>query len=107
MRLTNDGQLYVRYLPLGAEADTPRKYHTVGTYPVKNAYRKLQKTLERGRRMTPVEAPGSAIAGALTKRHQNVYLAFPRVPSLQIEVYDPSAGLARSLVESGKVVPIR
>ena len=107
-QVTQKGEFYLRYLPSDAKADTPGRFTTVGTYPVKNWYSKIQRALKRRRSLDPVAVPGDAIAGALRrKRGQNVYVAFADKPDLQVELYDPSARRARSLVQSDRVLRLR
>src|SRR4051794_28424063 len=74
-RVTNDGQFYLRYLPLNAKVDTPKKFRTVGTYPIEDAYKKLTKAIDKGKRMVAVNGPPGSVAGALKNKQENVYLS--------------------------------
>jgi hypothetical protein len=102
---TDDGRVYVRYLPNGVKAgDAGADYLTVGTYPVANA---LAQTKAAGQRSGAerFSLPGGGVAVFDRARPTNVYFAYPGT-ALQVEVYDPSARTARGLVESGAVQPI-
>lgn len=102
---TSAGQIFVRYLPEGAEVgNEDRAYTIVGTYPVANATRVLRQLAEKPGEKR-LAAPGGAIAVYGTARPANVYVAYPG-SNLQIEVFDPSPERARELVRSGQVVPV-
>jgi hypothetical protein len=103
---TEDGNVYIRYLPDGVQAgDRRADFLTVATYPRADA---LAATRGAGQQSGGVRLslPGGGVAVFSRDRPTNVYLAYPRVP-FQVEVFDPSAGTARELVETGRVVPIR
>jgi hypothetical protein len=92
---TPDGRIYVRYLPAGVPVGVSRPYLTVGTYPVANAYA-VTKAAARKPGSVVVNVPGGTAFYARS-RPTSVYMAFPGVDE-QIEVYDPSATVARSAV---------
>ena len=102
---TADGRIYIRYLPAGvAVGSSAPAYLTVGTYPVKNA-------------LATVRAIGSKSGGSLIKlaagglaavdpdHPLSTYIAYPGA-GYEVEVYDPSPGVARRLVTSGAVGPV-
>jgi hypothetical protein len=95
-----DGEVFVRYLAAGAHDAT-----TVGTFPLEGAYAATEAQARRvGWAQERVESllvayPTSSTATA-------VYVAAQGFP-YQIEVYDPTPGRARALVESGAVTPVR
>lgn len=102
---TSQDRIFVRYLPHGVRVGTKQADYTiVGTYPVGDAYGVLQK-LAKKEGETSFTAPNGGIAVYDTSRSTNVYLAYPDT-DVQIEVFDPSAGRARSLITSGQIVPV-
>jgi hypothetical protein len=102
---TSQDQIYVRYLPQGVAVGTKQSSYTiVGTYPVGDAYVVLQKLAQKEGE-TSFTAPNGGIAVYDTSHATNVYLAYPD-SDLEIEVFDPSAERARSLIASGKIVPV-
>jgi hypothetical protein len=103
---TIQDRIYIRYLPSGVRVGTKQADYTiVGTYPVSNAYNVL-KGLAKTSGHTSFSAPDSGFAVYSTSQPTNVYLAFPG-SNVQIEVFDPSADRARSLITSGQVGPVR
>jgi hypothetical protein len=105
LQRTAQDRIYVRYLPSGVNVGTKSAaYPLVGTYPVPGAYDVL-KSLAKTSGESSFTAPRGAIAVYSTSRPTNIYLAYPG-SDVQIEVYDPSAAQARSLVTSGRVVPV-
>ena len=105
LQRTSQDRIYVRYLPPSAKIGTTRAaYALVGTYPVHNAYSVL-KGLAKNSGEATFTAPHGAIAVYSDSRPTNIYLAYPG-SDVQIDVYDPDAAAARSLVTSGRVVPV-
>jgi hypothetical protein len=105
LQRTSQDRIYVRYLPPNASVGTKQAaYALVGTYPVQNAYSVL-KGLAKSSDEATFTAPHGAIAVYSNSRPTNIYLAYPG-SDVQIEVYDPDAARARSLVTSGRVVPV-
>jgi hypothetical protein len=97
---TADGQVFVRYLAAGGHDAT-----TVGTYPLPAAYDATESLArEDGWAQEHVEA--WLVAYPTSRSATTVYLAAEGFP-YQIEVYDPTPGRARTLVESGAVGPVR
>jgi hypothetical protein len=103
---TADGSVWVRYLPLGVHIGDPRPdFLSVGTYPQKNAYAILKATAAKtGAELMTVGGGGLAFDDR--KRPASVYLAYPR-QALQIEVFDPRPGRAKSLVLSARIGRVR
>ncbi len=105
LQRTAQDRVYVRYLPPDVSVGTTSAgYRLVGTYPVPGAYNVL-KSLAKTSGESSFAAPRGAIAVYSNSRPTNIYLAYPG-SDVQIEVYDPSAAQARSLVASGRVVPV-
>jgi len=105
LQRTAQDRIYVRYLPSGVSVGTrSAAYPLVGTYPVPGAYDVL-KSLAKTSGESSFAAPRGAIAVFSDSRPTNIYLAYPG-SDVQIEVYDPSPAQARSLVASGRVVPV-
>ena len=105
LQRTSQDRIYVRYLPPSASIGTKEAaYALVGTYPVPNAY-DLLKGLAKNSGETSFTVPKGGIAVYSDSRPTNVYLAYPG-SDVQIEVYDPAPSQARSLVASGRVVPV-
>ena len=65
----------------------------------------MLKSLAKASGESSFDAPRGAIAVYSKSRPTNIYLAYPG-SDVQIEVYDPSPAQARSLVASGRVVPV-
>jgi hypothetical protein len=105
LQRTSQDRIYVRYLTPTAEVGTKQAgYALVGTYPVPKAYDVL-KGLAKNDGETSFTAPKGGIAVYSNSRPTNVYLAYPG-SDVQIEVYDPTPGNARTLIASGRVVPV-
>jgi hypothetical protein len=101
-----DGRTFVRYLTGGAKAGDPHPaFLAIGTYALDNAFAAIKAA---GRRPGTIslKLTGGAMAVYDRARPTSVYFAYPG-SRVQVEVYDPSAQLARGLVLSGRVVPIR
>lgn len=102
---TSDGRVYIRYLPPGVEPGNPKaKYLTVGTYPQQHALKTLRATA-KAQKVSTITIPGGGLAFQDKTRPTSVYLAYPG-SNLQVEVFDPSASRARSLVASGQIQPV-
>jgi hypothetical protein len=98
-----DGRVYIRYLTPGTTAGSYKRFLTVGTYPMLDAYsvvRKISKLpdAERIRVRRGVGAHSE-------KTPQSVYVAF-RGKDLEIEVYSPEAGAAVQEVKSNNLKKI-
>jgi hypothetical protein len=103
--LSSDGRAFVRYLTDGASpGDEAANFLTVATYQVDNAEAALQDVAGREGR-EEFSVPGGGIGVSDVAQPQRVYFT-PAGSDLQIEVFDPEAGRARSLVESGQIQPV-
>jgi len=98
------GHVFVRYLPPGAQVGTDKPYLTVGTYPVRGAFA-LTKKLSTSSTSVRVAVGHGGVAFFTRTRPTNVYVAYPGT-GIQIEVYDPTAGAAKRLVRSNRIVPV-
>ena len=101
---TSAGEVFVRYLTTSASAGGSQDATTVGTYPLRSAYTATEALAHRdGWGEEHVEA--WLVAYHSASPGTEVYLAAQGFP-YQIEVYDPTPGRARALVESGAVGPV-
>ena len=98
------GNVYIRYLPSGAALGSG-SYLTIGTYPLAHAYAAVQKLAAQSPSLR-IKLPRGGLAVVAKDRPTNIYLAYPK-SNYQVEVFDPSAAAARSLVLSGKVARVR
>lgn len=100
-----DGRIYVRYLPSGvAVGDDSPEYLTVGTYPQPDALASLRRAASDSGSATFEVEGGTAYADAAHPK--SVYVAY-RDSGVQVEIYDPVDGRARTLLTSGRIVPAR
>lgn len=98
------GRVYVRYLPKGEKPETEKPFLTVGSYEDPEALASVKKLgQEPGAILVTIANGGSAYAEG--PQATSAYMAFPGV-DVQIEVYDPEAGKALSLIRSGAIVPV-
>ncbi len=103
---TEDGRIYVRYLPDGVKIGDPRPlYTTVGTYPKANAYGVLRTASTRAGAKA-YDTRNGALVVTNRKTPTSVYFAFKGSPYL-VEVFDPSARKALQLTLSGQIMPVR
>jgi hypothetical protein len=102
---TKDGRVYIRYLPPGVKVGSGNpNYLTVGTYPLRNAFKTIRATArEQGFRA--LDIPGGGVAFQYKSRPTSVYLAYPG-SNYQIEVFDPSPARALRVVTSGQIKPV-
>ncbi|HST16729.1 MAG TPA: hypothetical protein VLK36_03610 [Gaiellaceae bacterium] len=101
---SSDGRLFIRYLPPGVAVGSTQPFLTVGSYPIANAY---GVTLAQSKTAGAValKLARGGIAFYRSRRPTNVFVAYPRT-NVQVEVYDPAPGRARSLVTAGAVTPV-
>ena len=98
----SDGRVWIRYLPVSekiGEQKTP--FLTIGTYPLTDAYAATE-AIAKKKGSVQIAAPTGAVAFYAIEHPTNVYVAF-KGSSYQIEVFDPSAAVARRLVSSGQI----
>ena len=98
------GRILVRYLPSGTKVGTSAPFLTVGTYTLPNAYAATQRAASKPGAVR-IKVSTSAIAFSTKAHPLNVWLTYPG-SRYQIEVFDPSPGRARQLVESGDVARV-
>ena len=100
---TSSGNVFVRYLPRGARVGDKRAAFTVvGTYPYPGALAALKAVPHA----TAVNLAGGGVLVSTAADPRSVHLAYPGV-DYQIEVYDPTAGRARTIALSGRIRPVR
>lgn len=98
------GRVYVRYLPKGEKPETEKPFLTVGSYEEPEALASIHNLGQKaGAILVKIANGGSAYAEG--PQATSAYMAFPGV-DVQIEVYDPEAGKALSLIRSGAIVPV-
>jgi hypothetical protein len=103
---TTDGRIYVRYLPSAAKVgDGAPRYLTIGTYLTKDAFGALTAPAEHhGVVSAKLDRHGLLVFNERTPT--NVYFSYPHA-GYQVEVFDPSAAEARTLVLSNKITPLK
>ena len=100
-----DGKVFVRYLPSGVAAGSSSAELTVGTYQVPDALAAVERSAA-GPQAVRLAVEHGGVAFYARNRPTNVYLAFPGSP-YEIEVFDPDAVQARTLVETGKIASVQ
>ncbi len=99
-------QIYVRYLPSGAQSEDQRpEFLTVGTYAVPDARGALEiaagnakqgESLSKQDGFEMMSGPGS----------DHAYVVFDSQPELQIEIFSPRPGEAEKLATSDALRPL-
>jgi hypothetical protein len=103
LTVTPSGKTYIRYLPPGVKAGARTDFLTIATYPDPLGYRHV--VAARARLGARVKAVGGAVAASLPGS-KSVFLSRPGA-KYQVEIYSPTAGEAKRLVETGQIRPIR
>lgn len=98
------GRVYVRYLPKGEKPETEKPFLTVGSYEEPEALASIRDLGQKSGAIL-VKIPNGGSAYAEGPQATSAYMAFPGV-DVQVEVYDPEAGKALSLIRSGAIVPV-
>jgi hypothetical protein len=98
---TQSGKIYIRYLPQGAEVGANKPYLTVATYPFPNAFPALQ-TQGKAPGAQAFDVSNGGIAVLDRSYPESVHVAYPGV-GYQVEVYDPTAGVALHTVSAGQL----
>jgi hypothetical protein len=101
---SEDGAVYIRYLPKGMKVGSERGVTTVVTYPVRNGFAVTQEG-GKVKGMFTRKLDGGGVAIYAQDNPHNVYLGFPG-EDVQVEVYSPAAVAPLSLVVRGKIVPV-
>jgi hypothetical protein len=97
-------RVFVRYLPLGVKVGSNQPFLTVGTYRLAHAFA-ITKALSQKTGSVRVVTRDGSVAFYTTASPTNVYVAYP-TSDVQIEVYDPSPGVARDLIVSKSLAPV-
>jgi hypothetical protein len=100
----SNGSIFVRYLPPGAKVGSSTPYLTVATYPFAGAFAAIQ-TVAKQSGSTPMKLAQGGLGVVSATYPQSVHVAYPDV-DYQVEVYDPTAGNATSIVEGGKLAAL-
>jgi hypothetical protein len=98
------GQVYIRYLPAGVAVGAPQPYLTVGTYPYRSASSAIH-ALAKHHGVTSLPLAGGGLGVLDPSRPKSIHLAFPG-SDYEVEVFDPTSGVAKRLVASGEVSAI-
>jgi hypothetical protein len=100
----SNGSVIIRYLPKGVGVGSSKPYLSVATYPFPGAYSALESVAKQsGSSTARIARAGIAV---LSARYPNsVHVAYPGV-DYQVEVYDPTPGLALGLVAGGKLAAV-
>jgi hypothetical protein len=99
------GRIYVRYLPQGAKVGATKPYLTVATYRHADAFAATTAVAERSGAVR-IDVGTRGVAFFNRSQPTSVYLAYRGSP-YQIEVFHPVPRIARELVSSRQVRPIR
>ena len=103
---TDEGRIYIRYLPPGVPAGTPdRRFLTVATYPQASAFANTI-TAAGNSRARSIRLEAGEIAFFRPDRPTSVFYA-RRGLDYQVEVFDPSPATARRIVQTGRLRTIR
>ena len=92
---TQNGKIYIRYLPHGVRVGSAKPYLTVATYPFPGAFPAIQ-------RLTQARGALAVVDGQYPK---SIHLAYPG-SNFQVEVYDPLPSTTRKIVASREIVPV-
>ena len=96
--------VFVRYLPRGVKVGSSNPYLTVATYPFQGAFTALQAlSKQKGAHIVKLKGGGIALVDA--KDPKSIHVAFPNV-NFQIEVFDPTPSVTRTLVTTGHIVSV-
>jgi hypothetical protein len=100
----SDGTLYIRYLPENVEAGDAGKYLTVATYAMDDGY-SVTSGHATAQGSQQLDAGEGVVAFVSSSNRTSVYAAFEGLDQ-QIEVYDPTPGVARRLVSRGALAQV-
>ena len=98
---TENGSVFVRYLPRGVNAGSRKSELTIATYRYPKALQAL-KNVSHGREHM---LPGGGIALVDRRTPKSIHIAYPYV-GYQVDVFDPSATRAQRVAFSGSVRPV-
>jgi hypothetical protein len=105
LTVTADGRVFVRYLTGGVNAGVPEgDYLTVNTLELPDA-QAATRDLAEASGAESFDVPGGGLAVVDAANPERVVFTEPG-SDLQVQVFDPTAGRARELVESGQIEPI-
>jgi hypothetical protein len=105
LTVATDRRVYIRYLVGDAKLGSSRSdFLTIGTYPVSDPTADLRRAAHSHGSVV-LTLPHGAVGYYDRARPTSVYLVYPGSHE-EVETYDPSATVARALVESGGVKPI-
>jgi hypothetical protein len=100
------GRTFIRYLPAGVKVGDRRPgFLAIGTYVEQGAFAQTRAAGQWPGGVT-MKLSRAGLAVYNRGRPTSVYFAYPG-SDVQVEVFDPTARVARRLVLAGRVVPIR
>jgi hypothetical protein len=99
---TSNGSVFVRYLPPGVKPGSTTPYLSVATYPFPDALAALQRTAKSG---ATIRLAHGGIAIVDSSYPKSIHIAFPG-SNYEIEVFDPSPRVARTVAASGAIAPV-
>jgi hypothetical protein len=100
----DNGRILVGYLASGLKVGDRTPHLTVGTYPITDAYSVTRRAASQPGTVK-IDVGGGAIAFYNKAYPNSAFVSYPG-SSYQIEVFDPTAGGAKKLIENGKVKPV-
>lgn len=102
----SDGTTFVRYLTGGARAGDPGAgYVVVATYPQTDAYERVSTIAHEKGFATTELSDGGGLAVVKPGSPANIHVVYRDQP-YQVEVYAPTAKVARQLVFGGAITPV-
>jgi hypothetical protein len=98
---TQNGSVFIRYLPPGVQVGADKPYLTVATYPFPGAYAGLKR--EAGvKGAVSAKITGGGLVVLDEAYPKSVHLAYRGV-NYQVEVFDPTPARAMEIVAAGRV----
>jgi hypothetical protein len=100
---TDDGRIYVRYLP--SEGGDATAFLTVASYPVDDGAAALERSARNTDNKEIARSDDGAVVLIDTESPNNAHLAYPG-DDLQIEIFSPVTGEALRLASRDRVEPV-
>jgi hypothetical protein len=97
-----NGTIIIRYLPQGVKVGDQKPYLSVATYPFPGAFAAIENAA-KNRGSASFNFPNNGLAVFAKRYPQSVHAAYPG-SSYQVEVYDPTRGVAAAMLKSGRLI---